>query len=368
VSNPTRQPVVRAVVLAGGAGTRLWPLTDTTPKPLVEFATEPFLFGVIRRLADAGVTQIWVLVGHDAAPFRVLDAIAEALNVTVTIVCEPEPLGTAGGVHALCADWNEPFFVLNGDILTDVSLENVAAQHQTSGAVASLVVAEVADPSAYGVCQLIDGQITGFLEKPSAETCPGPAFVNAGTYLVEPALMAGFAAGPLSFERDVFPDAIRRGDRVCAVVTTNAWADLGTPSRYRRGHRLVLEGAITWPAVQRLPQIADGVRVASTANVAPDVTLVAPVMIAAGARIGAGVTLGPHTVIGADVTVGDNAELHDVVVLGGAHIGAYAQLSQTVVGRLVTLGEKVTASHDTVIVTDVADGVICAPGARLHTA
>lgn len=358
--------VTRAVVLAGGAGSRLWPLTETVPKPLVEFATEPFLHGVIRRLADVGVRDIWVLIGKDPTPFRSLDALGRTLGVTVETVCETEPLGTAGGVRALCSAWEQPFFVLNGDILTDVDLAWVAQQHAASGAFGSLVVASVRDPSSFGVCQITKGQIVGFLEKPSASQCPGPALVNAGTYLIEPALLRDFAPGELSFERDVFPTAIRRGDVLAAVVSDNAWADLGTPARYRAGHRLVLDETIAWPAVTNLPQVAPGVRIAATATVTADVIVHQPVLIAAGATIHSGAVLGPNVVIGADVTVGEGCVLTDVVVHAGATLGVSCQLAHTVVGAKVTLGNNVTCDDDVVVVTDVAANGMFRAGARVH--
>lgn len=359
--------VTRAVVLAGGAGSRLWPLTHTVPKPLVEFATEPFLNGVIRRLAKVGVCDVWVLVGQNATPFLALKRFAETLGINLTIVCEPEPLGTAGGIRALCGAWEQTFFVLNGDILTDVDLSRVAQEHRLTGALGSLVVASVVDPSAYGVCQIDQGKIVGFLEKPSAHACPGPALVNAGTYLIDPALLSDFSPGPLSFEREVFPTAIRRGDHLGAVVTEHAWADLGTPARYRAGHALVLDQAIAWPAVTRMSQAPVGVRIDATANVADDVTLYPPVLIAAGATVQNGVKLGPYVVIGADVTVGAQCVLADVVVLTGAHVGASCRLHQTVIGAHVTLGSGVICDNDVVITTDVLANSTFADGARVQT-
>lgn len=358
--------VTRAVVLAGGAGSRLWPLTETVPKPLVEFATEPFLHGVIRRLAHVGVHDIWVLIGKDPTPFQSLDALGRTLGVAVKTMCETEPLGTAGGVRALCSEWEQPFFVLNGDILTDVDLAWFAQKHASSGALGSLVVASVSDPSSYGVCQITNGQIVGFLEKPSVGECPGPALVNAGTYLIEPALLRAFPPGELSFERDVFPTAIQRGDVLTPVVSDNAWADLGTPARYRAGHRLVLDETITWPAVTNLPQVAPGVRIAPTATVATDVTVHQPVLIAANATIHSGAVLGPNVVIGTDVTVGEGCVLSDVVVHAGATLGASCHLAHTVIGAKVTLGNNVTCDDDVVVVTDVAANRTFRAGARVH--
>jgi mannose-1-phosphate guanylyltransferase len=359
VSDMTRGSVRRAVVLAGGAGTRLKPLTDTTPKPLVEFATEPFLTGVLRRLSAVGVTDVWVLVGADPAPFAVLEPAAQTLDIRMAIVTEPQPLGTAGGVRALTASWDEPFFVLNGDILTDVDLAAIARAHRQAHATATLVVAQVADPSAYGVCQIQDGQIVGFLEKPSHAECPGPALVNAGTYLITPALLRDFADGELSFERDVFPRAIGRGDRLHAHVSTATWADLGTPARFRAGHKLVLDGHVDWPSIGHLPEPHPGVRVAPSAQVADDARLIAPVIVAADVTVGPGAIIGPDVVLGVGVAVGPGSVLHDVVVQAASRIGTACHLTETIVGPGVTLGDRVHATDDVVIVTDVAHESVC---------
>ena len=363
---PNSAQVTRAVVLAGGAGSRLWPLTEKVPKPLVEFATEPFLNGVIRRLSQFGVNDIWVLVGSDDTPFQVLERLAKTLGVTVTTVCETEPLGTAGGVRALCEGWEQPFFVLNGDILTDIDFAMVADQHAASAALGSLVVASVPDPSAFGVCQVIGGKIVGFLEKPTVEQHQGPALVNAGTYLIEPALLRAFAPGELSFERDVFPAAIERGDVLAAVVSDYAWADLGTPARYRAGHVLVLEETICWPAVTNVPHVTDGVRIAPSATVAADAVIHPPVLIGPGATVEVGVVLGPNVTLGVGVHVGAGSVLADVVVHAGAKIGASCQLTRTIVGNDVTLGAAVICEDDVVVVTDVAANQTYGAGARVH--
>lgn len=365
MSVESTSPVRHAVILAGGAGTRLKPLTDRTPKPLVEFATEPFLYGVIRRLWHVGVTDVWLLTGSDTAAFKPLTQFAATHGVRVTAVTESEPLGTAGGVQAIADTFHAPFFVLNGDILTDVDFRHVATAHVTHGAAASLVVAPVDDPSAYGVCEVNgDGSIVRFLEKPSFEQCAGPALVNAGTYVIEPSLMHGFPAGELSFERDVFPAAILRGDRLHAVESTAKWADLGTPKRFREGHRLVLDGTIRWPSVDALPETEPGVRVHPTAVIASDAVLNTPVMIAAGATVESQAVVGPHAVVGADVRVGARTTLSDTVVHAGALIGADCAITHTVIGPAVTLGDRVRAHDDTVIVNDLPAGVICPAGAR----
>lgn len=362
MAKQTQRHVRCAVILAGGAGSRLRPLTDATPKPLVEFGTEPFIVGVLRRLAAAEVTDVWVLVGADTAPFGEVVAVARTFGVDVRIVNETSPLGTAGGVRQLAEHLHEPFFVLNGDILTDVDYVAVANAHGDS--VATLVVSEVDDPSSYGVCQVDNGRIIGFLEKPSREECLGPALVNAGTYLVTPDLFDGFKAGELSFERDVFPAAIRRGQQLHVYVSDANWADLGTPKRFLAGHRLALDGAISWPSVAGVSETVPGVRVDATATIARTATLVPPVLIGPHTVVESGATIGPHVVLSSHVTVGENAALSDVAVQKSVRVGAYVTLRHSIVGPHVTLGEGMSATDDCVFVTDVAPGVKVPPGFR----
>lgn len=268
--------VREAMIVAGGAGTRLRPLTLSTPKPLLPCCGEPFLLGVLRRLAAHGVRRVLLVVGPDPRPFAVLRAPAAQLGVTVTTVPEPEPLDTAGGVRSALDQVSGAFFVLNGDILTAVDLDRVVAAHRSAAAAATLVLTRVEDPSTFGVCVRDGSRIVDFVEKPAPGTLPGQDTVNAGTYLLEPDALAGFPAGRLSFERTVFPGLLAAGDHLEGVVHDGAWADLGTPDRYRAGHRLVLDGRVSWPGLDLLPAGPAGIRRHPGAQLAPDVHLSGP--------------------------------------------------------------------------------------------
>ncbi len=265
--------VREACIVAGGAGTRLRPLTATTPKPLLPFCGVPFLSGVIERLAVVGVDRVLLVVGADPTPFEVLRPAAEWLGVTVEVVPEPEPLDTAGGVRAALARVSGAFLVLNGDILTDVPLREVVTTHAASGADATIVLTRVEDTSSFGVCVRDGSRITAFVEKPAPGTLPGQDAVNAGTYVLEPAALERFPEGRLSFERQVFPGLVEAGRHVEGFVSDAVWADLGTPDRYLAGHRLALDGVLAWPPLDAIADRGGGVRVAPDAEVAPDATL-----------------------------------------------------------------------------------------------
>lgn len=355
-----------AVVVAGGRGTRLQPLTHDLPKPLVPFCGEPFLAGVVRRLAAAGVEQVLLVVGRDTAPFAVLEPLGAELGVQVEAVPEPEPLDTAGGVRAALDRLDGPTLVCNGDILTDVPFADVVDAHVAAGADATLVLTRVQDTSSFGVCVREGERIVDFVEKPAPGTLPGQDAVNAGTYVLDPAVLADRPQGRLSFERDVFPGLLAGGGHLHGYVWEGAWADLGTPQRYREGHRLALDGALRWPALDAVPGDGDGVRVAPDASV-DGAELRGPVLVLPGARLGRGARVGPHVVVGHGCDVAEGAELHDVVLGAGTVVGAGALVSALVSGAGAVLGAGVIAGGDVVVGAGevVPDGAVLEPGTRL---
>jgi mannose-1-phosphate guanylyltransferase len=356
-----------AMIVAGGAGTRLRPLTLTTPKPLLPFCGAPFLTGVIRRLAAVGVDRVLLVVGADTAPFEVLADAAAAHGVAVEAVPEPEPLDTAGGVRAALERIRGTFLVLNGDILTGVDLAAVTATHARAGAAATLVLTRVEDTSTYGVCVREGTRIVDFVEKPAPGSLPGQDTINAGTYVLEPDALARFPQGRLSFERTVFPGLVAAGEHVEGHVDDGVWADLGTPERFLHGHRLALDGQLTWPPLEDLPADAGGVRRAGDVQVAPDAVVTGPALLLPGARVAAGARVGPHVVLGRGATVGPGTRVADAVLFDGARLGADARVAGSLVGRGATVGDGALLTDDVVVGDGVAvpAGTVAPTGARL---
>ena len=356
-----------ALIVAGGRGTRLQPLTYTTPKPLLPFCGAPFLSGVIRRLATAGVQRVFLVVGADTAPFAVLRDDAASVGVEIAMVPEPEPLDTAGGVREVADELTDTFLVLNGDILTDVDVTRVVAHHRRAGADGTLVLTEVEDTASYGVAVRDGTQITRFVEKPAPGALPGQNAINAGTYVLEPTVFDGLPRGPLSFERRVFPDALERGLHLEGFVESGVWADLGTPSRFLAGHALALDGELAWPTVAAVPETSPGVRVADGAEVAPDAVLEGPVLVLGGARVGAGAQIGPHVVLGRDARVGEKAVVRRSVLFDDARIGEAVEAT----GLIAGFGAHVDAGARLgrgVVLGDcehVGDGVVLDDGQRV---
>lgn len=358
-----------ALIVTGGQGTRLRPLTLTTRKELLPLCGMPFLAGVIRRLADAGIERVLLVAGAHTEPFSVLHGDAAALGVQLEVVPEPEPLDTAGGVRSVLDRVRPPFLVLNGDILTDVDYRAVVDEHRRADADATLVLTTVDDTSSYGVCVRQGDRIVDFVEKPEPGTLPGQNSINAGTYVLERHAFAGLPGGRLSFERQVFPSLLERGGHIHGVVWEGVWADLGTPERFRRGHRLALRGELEWPVLRDVPERSPGVWVAASAEVADDAGLVAPVLVLDGAQVADGARLGPDVVVGEGSTVAGDVRLTDSVLFADVRVGKDVAATGLIagagssiaagarLGRGVVLGDGVEVGAEDVL----ADGVRVPP-------
>ena len=328
-----------ALIVAGGRGTRLLPLTEHLPKPMLPFCGAPFLAGLARRLGEAGVRRIGLVVGADTAPFEPLVGALAPHDLEVAIVPEPEPLDTAGGVRAASLDIDEPVLVLNGDVLSDLDVVALCAHHADSGAAATIALTRVDDTSAFGVCVLDGDRITAFVEKPAPGSLPGHDTINAGAYVLEAGLLQRFAAGPLSFEREVFPALLEAGERLTGHIHDGVWTDLGTPERFLAGQRLVLDGALPWPPLGDLADLGalegrparEGVRVGRDVRVAADARLDAPVVLGSGVSVGSGAAVGPYVVIADGAHVGDGADIADALVGEGALVAQRAVLSEALV-------------------------------------
>jgi mannose-1-phosphate guanylyltransferase len=331
-----------AVVLAGGKGTRLRPLTDTLPKPLVPFMGEPYAAGLLRRLAAVGVTRATFLVGQDAEPWKPLADLADDVGLEVGVVTEERPLDTAGAARRLlAAGVSDDVVVCNGDILTDLDLADLLRAHRAHGATATIALTRVEDTSAFGVvvCDT-DGVVRRFVEKPPPGTLSQDT-VNAGTYVLAPDAMARFPGdGPLSFEREVFPGLLAAGATVLGRVSDAFWADLGTPQRYLDGHLAVLEGRCRWPQAPGMAAPRGRVAVHADVTVAP------------------GAVLEGGTVLGAGCTVGEGARIIASVLHEGVDIGAGAVVEASILAPRcqVAAGAR------------VGPGAVLAEGTVVHAA
>ncbi len=326
-----------AVILVGGLGTRLRPLTDRTRKDMLPLVDRPQLaytfehlrrFGVTRAIVSCGYlpTQIQAHFGDDYGGLR--------LEYRV----EAEPLGTGGAIRFAAEGLDEPFLALNGDSLRETDLDALVAFHRERETRATILLTPVEDPSRYGLVRVAaDGRVLSFLEKPRPEEIDTD-LINAGMYVLEPDVLDLIPADrPVSIEREVFPRLVEEGG-VHGVALPGYWLDIGTPEAYLQAHRDVLERNFVTELGEGLG--SDYTLVAEGAEVAPSARLVPPVYVGAGARIGANARIGSLAVVGAGAVVGEGAAVESAIVGAGASVGAGTTVVGSIVGEHAQVGAE----------------------------
>jgi mannose-1-phosphate guanylyltransferase len=344
---------MQAVILVGGQGTRLRPLTSNIPKPVVRLVDRPFISFMLEWLRGHGVDDVIMSCGFLADGVRDVLGDGSQLGIALRFVEEPEPLGTAGALKLAEPMLEERFLMLNGDVLTDIDLTAQIAQHESTGARATLSLVPVEDPSAYGVVVLgEESAVSDFVEKPSAEEAPSN-LISAGAYVLERDILELIAPDRnVSIEREVWPALI--GNGLHGYVSDGYWLDIGTPERYLRGTFDIIEGNVETAVRERLGEnwlaVADGAQVHGRAI--PPAVLERGVSVAAGAHVGSLVVLAQDVTVGAGSTVeravvlegtqiGEGCELRDCIVAAGCRIGAGTKISGgAVLGEGVVVGAR----------------------------
>ncbi len=332
---------MQAIVLVGGFGTRLRPLTRDVPKQMLPVVDRPMIEHVVAHLAGHDITRVVLSLGFHPDAFTDAYPAGMCAGIPLHYAVEPEPLDTAGAVRfaaaeAGLADGDDAFLVLNGDVLTDLDVGDVVARHQAAGAEGTLALTEVDDPSRYGVVPTDqDGKVLGFVEKPEAATAP-TRWINAGTYVLEPTVLARIPDDrPVSIEREVFPAMAVEG-RLHAVASEAYWIDAGTPEAYIRAQLDLVDGTRS-----------DLTAVHPEATVHPDAHI-------------------DRSVVMSGAAVGEGARLCDAVVMEGGLVGAGATVDYSVVGPGARVGPGASLSALTVVGEGqvVSDGR-CLSGTRI---
>ncbi|MCI0637031.1 MAG: NDP-sugar synthase, partial [Actinobacteria bacterium] len=235
---------MKALILAGGEGTRLRPLTYTIPKSLLPICNRPFLEHQLRLMRDHGITDVTLLTGYLAEAFESFARGMRDEGVSLEVVREEKPLGTAGAVRNVLDRLEGTTIVFNGDVLTDLDLTSLIAFHRERGAAATLTLTGVDNAGPYGLVPVDEtGRVQGFVEKPPPSVARRGGLINAGTYVLEPRVLEDVPAGEMwSFERQVFPSLVAGGKPVHGFVAEEYWIDIGTPERYLQAHWDVLDG------------------------------------------------------------------------------------------------------------------------------
>jgi mannose-1-phosphate guanylyltransferase len=342
---------MQALILAGGEGTRLRPLTTTVPKPVVPLVDRPFIAFMLEWLARHGVDDVVMSCGFLATAVRNVLGDGSQYGLRLRFVEEPEPRGTAGALKYAEDLLDERFLMLNGDVLTDIDLTAQIAQHEATAAVGTLALVSVGDPTAYGLVRLHEDQaVSEFVEKPSADQID-TRLISAGAYVLERAVLDLIPPDRnVSIEREVWPQLVGKG--LFGYAADAYWLDIGTPERYLQGTFDILEGNVATAVADRLGPgyLAVGERVQLDGRIVP------PALVDRGCTIAAGAHVGSLVVLGEGVTVGQGTTIERSVVLNGAEIGANCVLRDCIVAAGVRIGDGSEISGGAVLGEGVTVG------------
>ena len=337
---------MRAILLAGGQGTRLRPLTLHTPKPIVPIFDRPFLqyqIDLLRQVPE--VDEIVLSLNYKPQRIEEVFGDGSALGIHLRYGVEPHPLGTGGAIRFAAGDYRgQPLIVFNGDVFTSVDLVALVALHRERRAKATIVLTPVDNPSAYGLVETdASGNVLAFVEKPKPDEIRCNT-INAGVYILEPEMLQRIPLGaPSSVERDYFPSLIRDGETFVAFVNHGYWIDIGTPGKYRQAHRDIMAGRYAAPPFVEMPGAA---WVSPDARVADGATVESPCFIDRGAVIEAGARVGANSVIGRDCRIGRGAALEAAILWPETTVGEDARLGPVVAGRRCRFGANVEIASE----------------------
>lgn len=332
--------MTEAILLVGGKGTRLRPLTVHTPKPMVPAAGVPFLTHQLARARAAGVEHIVLATSYLAEVFEPYFGDGSALGLHIEYVTETEPLGTGGAIRnvasRLSSGPDEPVLIFNGDILTGLDIRALVSTHEESGADVSLHLTKVTDPRAYGLVPTDGtGRVQAFLEKPQTPEEIVTDQINAGAYVFRRSVIDSIPVGrPVSVERETFPELLASGAHLQGMVDSTYWLDLGTPQAFVRGSADLVLGRAPSPAI---PGRCGDRLVLPTATVAPDAKLTGGTVVGEHAVIGEGARVDGSTVL-AGAVIEPNAVVTDSLIGAGARVGARTVLAGAVIGDGADVG------------------------------
>jgi len=358
---------MKAVIMAGGEGTRLRPLTSNLPKPMMPLANRPMMEHVVNLLKRHGLDDIVVTLAFMPDAIRNYFGDGSEFGVHIQYATEETPLGTAGSVRNAADALDERFLVISGDVLTDVDLEKVVAFHEEKAALATIGLVPVENPLEFGiVITNEDGSIERFLEKPSW----GQVFsdtVNSGIFVLEPEIFDHIEPEQsVDFSSEVFPALLREGAPIYGAVADGYWEDVGTLEAYVRAHKDILDQRV----VVDVPgfEVSGGVWVGEGAEVHPDAVVDGPALIGDNARVGPGVVLGEYAVLGGNVKVRDGTRISRSIVADNAYLGEGVQLAGAVVGRACDVRRGARCAEGSVIGDEcfIGEDAVVGPGVRIY--
>ena len=331
---------MKAILLAGGKGTRLRPLTIHTPKPIVPVFGRPFLqyqIDLVRKLPE--IDEVILSLNYQPRRIEEVFGHGEGLGVKLSYVVEPAPLGTGGAIKYAAQNVEDTVVVFNGDVMTQVDLAAVLRLHRERKAKATIVLTPVDNPTAYGLVETdADGNVRRFLEKPKAEeiTCDT---INAGIYILEPDTFDRIPKDTaFSIERSYFPSLVERNETFVAYIYNGYWIDIGTPEKYVQVHRDIMDHRFSAVPFEGTPP--GFTVVAPDARIEDGATVEGPCCIEDGAVVKAGARIAPYSVIGRQCQIEEDARIEGSIVWANCRVGRDAVVRESILGRHCHVGRN----------------------------
>jgi NDP-sugar pyrophosphorylase family protein len=342
---------MKAILLAGGKGTRLRPLTIHTPKPIVPIFDRPFLHYQLDLLKHvASIDEVILSLNYQPRRIEEIFGDGSESGLAIKYVVEPAPLGTAGAIRYAGESLRESVVVFNGDVLTEVDLGAVIALHRERKAKATIVLTPVENPSAYGLVETDDrGNIKRFLEKPKPDeiTCNT---INAGIYILEPDTFDRIPKDtPWSIERSFFPSLIERGETFVAYVYRGYWIDIGTPEKYMQVHRDIMDGRYTAYKAPKSNGGPSNAWINHGARIEEGAAVEGPCFVDEGAVVKSGARIGPYSVVGRHCHIEEHAVIERSILWANSRISQDATVRRSILGRHCHIGRSATVEDGVVL-------------------
>jgi len=358
---------VKAVIMAGGEGTRLRPLTSNVPKPMMPIVNRPMMEHIVTLLKSYGFDEIVVTVAFMANSIRTYFGDGSEFGVRMVYATEETPLGTAGSVRNAMDELDERFLVISGDVLTDIDLGEIVRFHEDKGAMATIGLVPVENPLEFGiVITNDDGSIERFLEKPTW----GQVFsdtINTGIFVLEPEIFDYIEADrPVDFSSEVFPALLADGKPLFGAVSQGYWEDVGTLEAYLKAHKDALDDKVHLDVPGF--RMAEGIWLGEGVEVHPEAVIEGPAVIGDNCRIEAGARLGEYSVLGTNVKVREQVHLQRTVVHDNTYLGEQVRLGGTVIGRACDLRRGVRCEEGVVLGDEcfVGEDAVVGAGVKVY--